>query len=81
VCAQLWLPAYVSSAAVPAGSAPGVTVVRRSADRRWQLAYCGQPLYEFGEDAMAGQITGNGTQDQFGGTTFTWHVATAAARC
>lgn len=77
-CAQAWPPAYVSGATVPAGSAPGVTVLRRSDDGREQLAYHGQPLYEFRLDVMAGQVTGNGVTDRFAGVTFTWHAATVS---
>jgi predicted lipoprotein with Yx(FWY)xxD motif len=78
-CAQVWPPAYVSGATVPAGSAPGVGVLRRSDDGREQLAYHGQPLYEFRLDVMAGQVTGNDVTDRFDGVTFVWHAATVTA--
>ncbi len=77
-CLQVWVPAYVVGTSVPAGSAPGVTVIRRSDDGRGQLAYQGKPLYEFRMDVMAGQVTGNGAADRFGATSFTWHAATVA---
>jgi predicted lipoprotein with Yx(FWY)xxD motif len=78
-CAGVWPPAYVSGVTVPAGSAPGVGVLRRSDDGREQLAYHGQPLYEFRLDVMAGQVTGNDVTDRFDGVTFVWHAATVSA--
>jgi predicted lipoprotein with Yx(FWY)xxD motif len=81
LCAQVWPPAYVSGTTVPAGSAPGVTVVRRPDDGREQLAYRGQPLYEFGLDMMAGQVTGNDITDGFDGVTFVWHAAAVPGGC
>ncbi len=77
-CTGVWLPALTSGTTAPSGSAAGVTVVKRSDDGKEQLAYQGKPLYEFKADQMAGQVTGNGAHDQFGGTAFTWHAAVVA---
>lgn len=75
-CTSVWAPAVVSGSAVPDGAPAGVTLVRRSDTGRWQLAYRGRPLYEFRMDGMAGEVNGDGVRDRFGGTNFTWHVAT-----
>lgn len=77
-CTAVWVPAVVPGTAAPNGSVNGVTVVKRSDDGREQLAYQGKPLYEFKADSMAGQVTGNGAHDNFGGTAFTWHAAVLA---
>lgn len=39
------------------------------------MTYEGKPLYTFAEDPSPGEVTGNGFADDFGGTSFTWHVA------
>lgn len=77
-CTGVWLPALTSGTSAPGGSAAGVTVIKRSDNGKEQLAYRGKPLYGFKPDAMAGQATGDGTRDQFGGTSFTWHAALVA---
>ncbi|HEX3590955.1 MAG TPA: hypothetical protein VHV74_15105 [Pseudonocardiaceae bacterium] len=77
-CTAVWVPAVVPGTTAPNGSVTGVTVVKRSDDGKEQLAYQGKPLYEFKADSMAGQVTGNGAQDSFGGTAFTWHAAGVA---
>lgn len=74
-CISVWRPALVNGTSVPSGSVAGVTLVKRSDDGKEQLAYQGKPLYEFTADGMAGQVTGNGARDSFGGTAFTWHAA------
>jgi predicted lipoprotein with Yx(FWY)xxD motif len=77
-CTGVWLPALTAGRSAPSGSAAGVTVIKRSDDGKEQLAYHGKPLYGFKPDAMAGQVTGDGAHDQFGGTAFTWHAAVVA---
>ena len=42
------------------------------------VTFDGKPLYTFVQDTSPGQVTGNGFQDSFGGTTFTWTAATAS---
>jgi predicted lipoprotein with Yx(FWY)xxD motif len=39
------------------------------------VTYERKPLYTFAEDPSPGEVTGNGFADDFGGTSFTWHVA------
>ena len=39
-----------------------------------QVTFGGKPLYTFVQDSP-GQVTGNGVTDSFGGTSFTWTVA------
>jgi predicted lipoprotein with Yx(FWY)xxD motif len=43
-------------------------------DGTTQVTFGGLPLYTFVDDS-AGQVTGNGESDSFGGTSFTWTVA------
>jgi hypothetical protein len=50
--------------------------VKRS-DGTSQVTFGGKPLYSFVQDS-SGQVTGNGFTDSFGGTNFTWTVATAS---
>ena len=42
------------------------------------MTFDGKPLYTFVQDTSPGQVTGNGFQDNFNGTTFTWTAATAS---
>lgn len=77
-CLQFWVPATASSTAVPAGSVPGLSVLRRPDDGKDQFTYQGRPLYEFRLDAMAGQVNGQDAHDEFGGMSFTWHAAVVA---
>jgi predicted lipoprotein with Yx(FWY)xxD motif len=43
-----------------------------------QVTFDGKPLYTFAQDS-AGKVTGNGVTDSFGGTSFTWTVASTGA--
>ena len=42
------------------------------------MTLAGRPLYTFSFDHAAGQVNGDGQQDSFDGTDFTWHLATPA---
>lgn len=78
-CASEWMPVTLAAGTTPHGGS-GVTgtlaTVSRS-DGGTQLTYNGSPVYTFAEDT-AGQVTGNGAHDSFGGTAFSWHVLTKA---
>lgn len=74
-CMSFWSPATASSNALPPGSIPGLSVIRRPDDGQEQFAYQGRPLYEFKLDGMAGQVNGNEAHDEFSGMSFTWHAA------
>lgn len=74
-CLSVWLPVTTSGTSVPRGSVAGLSVIKRADNGQEQFAYQGKPLYEFRMDAMAGQFNGDGTHDQFNGTSLTWHTA------
>jgi predicted lipoprotein with Yx(FWY)xxD motif len=46
-------------------------------DGKTQVTFKGMPLYTFSFDHGAGQNGGDGQKDNFDGTNFTWHTATA----
>jgi predicted lipoprotein with Yx(FWY)xxD motif len=75
-CLAFWQPLTVSAGTSPTAS-PDLTgmlgkLVRKDAGT--QVTYAGHPLYTFTLDHAAGQVTGNGFKDEFGGTSFTWHA-------
>lgn len=79
-CTATWPPLTVPGGQRPtAGSGVSGTLgtVQRPDGSR-QVTLDGKPLYTFSFDHGAGQATGNGTQDSFGGMAFTWHGAVAA---
>lgn len=75
-CTAIWVPVMVSGTPTGPSSVSGKlgTVTR---DGKTQVSLDGKPLYTFSFDHAAGQATGDGKQDAFGGTSFTWHVALA----
>jgi predicted lipoprotein with Yx(FWY)xxD motif len=76
-CTSIWVPLTVSGGDRPAGSSDvssKLGVVQRP-DGSDQVTYDGKPLYTFVEDPGPRTVTGNGFEDSFGGTSFTWHVA------
>ena len=75
-CITEWIP--VTGAATSGDSAvqSKLGTVKRS-DGSSQVTFDGLPLYTFVDDTP-GQVTGNGESDSFGGTTFTWTVASTS---
>jgi predicted lipoprotein with Yx(FWY)xxD motif len=76
-CASIWIPLTLPGGEQPTGSSDVSTqlgLIRRP-DGAEQVTYKGKPLYTFAEDSSPGEVTGNGFADDFGGTSFTWHVA------
>jgi predicted lipoprotein with Yx(FWY)xxD motif len=77
-CGAIWTPLTVSNrndlTAPPPLTKKLGTVARP--DGSTQVTLDGRPLYTFSFDHSAGQVNGDGTQDSFDGTDFTWHVAT-----
>ena len=76
-CASIWIPVTLPAGRQPTGSSDvssQLGLVRRP-DGAEQVTFDGKPLYTFAEDRAAGEVTGNGFADTFGGTSFTWHVA------
>jgi predicted lipoprotein with Yx(FWY)xxD motif len=74
-CTTIWDPASASGATPALSGGKKLEVVRRPDGSR-QLALGHKPLYRFTQEG-AGQLTGNGVVDSFGGTRFRWHAATA----
>ncbi len=74
-CTTIWLPVAASGGA-PTSEDPsveGLGTVDRP-DGTSQLTFDGRPLYTFAEEG-AGEVTGDGFADSFGGTEFIWTVA------
>lgn len=81
-CTSIWpplvLPARATGPSAAAGLGGKLGVVRRPDGKR-QVTWGGKPLYSFAEDGGPGKVTGNGTSDSFGGTSFSWHVSATGA--
>ena len=72
-CTSIWMPLTAKGTpSAPAGVQLG-TVMRP--DGRTQVTFNGKPLYLFAEDSSPKSVNGNGVSDNFGGKSFTWHVA------
>jgi predicted lipoprotein with Yx(FWY)xxD motif len=72
-CLSFWTPLTVTGDA-PAGSElNGELAVVERPDGANQVTYEGKLLYSFSLDS-AGEVTGDGFADAFGGQQFTWHV-------
>jgi predicted lipoprotein with Yx(FWY)xxD motif len=77
-CDAIWSPLTVSdkndvTTSGPLGKELGTT---SRPDGSMQVTFEGRPLYTFSFDHAAGQVNGDGQQDSFDGTNFTWHAAT-----
>ena len=80
-CASIRIPLTLPASEQPTGSSDvssHLGLIRRP-DGAEQVTYEGKPLYTFAEDPSPGEVTGNGFADDFGGTSFTWHVAAPGA--
>ncbi|HEY6771600.1 MAG TPA: hypothetical protein VI035_04010 [Solirubrobacterales bacterium] len=81
-CLTEWVPLAAPSGGQPSSSDSAVQAklgtVKRP-DGSSQVTLSGMPLYTFVEDS-AGQATGNGFKDSFGGTNFVWTAATASGK-
>ena len=75
-CTGIWTPLMAPSSGEPTSSDQAVQaklgMVKSKNDS--QVTFGGKPLYSFVQDSP-GQVTGNGFTDNFGGTSFTWTVA------
>jgi predicted lipoprotein with Yx(FWY)xxD motif len=76
-CTAIWVPLMAPSSGQPTSSDQavqaklGVVMAGKTGN---QVTFDGKPLYTFAQDS-AGKVTGNGVTDSFGGTSFTWTVA------
>jgi predicted lipoprotein with Yx(FWY)xxD motif len=80
-CLGFWFPVSVAAGTRPQ-AAPGMSgalgTIHRGDDGLTQLTYNGRPLYTFRLDQGPGELHGSNFRDQFGGTSFTWHVVPAS---
>lgn len=77
-CEAIWTPLTVAGkndVTAPPPLARRIGTLARP-DGSTQVTLAGRPLYTFSFDHGAGQVNGDGEQDSFDGTDFTWHVAT-----
>jgi predicted lipoprotein with Yx(FWY)xxD motif len=72
-CAMIWRPLTVKGSPT-AGSGLNLGTVMRP-DGKTQVTFDGKPLYRFAEDNSPKSVSGNGVSDNFGGKSFSWHVA------
>jgi predicted lipoprotein with Yx(FWY)xxD motif len=77
-CAAVWVPLTVPAGQQPTAG-PGVSgsISTVSVGGKDQVTLNGKPLYTFALDGR-GESHGNGLQDSFGGTHFSWHSAVPA---
>ena len=73
-CQSFWIPVKASGKPTSSDSA----VQSKLGTEQGIVTFDGKPLYTFVQDTSPGQVTGNGFQDSFGGTTFTWAAATTS---
>jgi predicted lipoprotein with Yx(FWY)xxD motif len=71
-CLSFWTPLDAPSGGQPTSSDSAVQA--KLGVTQGQVTFDGKPLYTFVQDTP-GKSTGNGFQDSFGGTTFTWTAA------
>ena len=75
-CNAIWVPLMAPSGGQPSSSDQAVQsklgMLKSSGGS--QVSFGGKPLYTFAQDG-SGKVTGNGVTDNFGGTSFTWTVA------
>jgi predicted lipoprotein with Yx(FWY)xxD motif len=75
-CAAIWVPLMAPSSGQPTSSDQAVQAKLGMVKSKGgnQVTFGGKPIYTFVQDSP-GQVTGNGFTDNFGGTSFTWTVA------
>jgi predicted lipoprotein with Yx(FWY)xxD motif len=78
-CNAIWLPLTVPAGQGPTGPAQTATDLSTlmRPDGTTQVTFKSMPLYTFSFDHSPGQTGGDGQKDNFDGTNFTWHTATA----
>ena len=79
-CTAVWIPLTVPSGQPPtAAKGVGGTVATVALPGgKDQVTMNGKPLYTFALDGSPGEAHGNGLQDTFDGTHFSWHSAVPA---
>jgi predicted lipoprotein with Yx(FWY)xxD motif len=78
-CLTFWDPLQPGSRTPTAGGdVSGKLGVISRDDGSQQVTLDGRPLYRFSEDPAPGRVTGDGFEDDFAGTHFTWHAVTTS---
>jgi predicted lipoprotein with Yx(FWY)xxD motif len=72
-CVSFWKPLTLAGGTPTGSSLSGTLATVERPDGTRQVTYNGDPLYTFTQEG-AGEVTGNGFMDAFGGQQFTWHV-------
>ena len=72
-CTSIWVPLTTKGTPLASNGLQLGTVMRP--DGKTQVTFKGKPLYTFVEDSSPKSVSGNGVSDNFGGKSFTWHVA------
>jgi predicted lipoprotein with Yx(FWY)xxD motif len=75
-CESFWKPLTITSGSPTATGDVGKVGVVKRPDGSRQVTIAGKPLYTFADDS-AGELNGNGFQDDFGGRHFTWDAVLA----
>jgi predicted lipoprotein with Yx(FWY)xxD motif len=77
-CTAIWKPLTVGANTTPTGpdQLSGKLGTLKRPDGTSQITFAGKPLYTFSLDRGSGEVGGDNQKDSFGGTDFTWHVAT-----
>jgi predicted lipoprotein with Yx(FWY)xxD motif len=74
-CLTFWLPLEPDAGTPTAsGDVSGKLGVITRDDGAKQVTLDGRPLYRFSEDPAPGKVTGDGFEDDFAGTHFTWRA-------
>jgi predicted lipoprotein with Yx(FWY)xxD motif len=74
-CEQIWKPVTPDDAPA-SGNVTGKLGTVKRPDGSEQVTLDGAPLYTFAYDMIPGDVKGDGQQDTFDGTSFSWHAAT-----
>jgi predicted lipoprotein with Yx(FWY)xxD motif len=72
-CTSFWAPLTVTGGVPSSDGLPGELGLVTRPDGAGQVTYDGRLLYSFSLDD-AGEVTGDGFADAFGGQQLTWHV-------
>jgi predicted lipoprotein with Yx(FWY)xxD motif len=74
-CLTFWEPLQPGSGTPTASKdVTGKLATITRGDGSKQVTLDGRPLYRFSEDPAPGQVTGDGFEDDFAGTHFTWRA-------
>jgi len=76
-CTAIWAPVEASGGEPSGSSSGGDFGTTKRPDGTEQVTFDGSPLYSFTQEGP-GEVTGDGVDDSFNGTKFSWGVVTAS---